>query len=134
MAAATAAQASNPSHHQTPPAMPPRPNYPRDTKTPSGAPALPLRKPIASTVTAEPVHVQPPPPPAFQQQHATATAAGEQEELLFGGDAPPSYDDAMGTDIQLPADGIHRADYAPPVVAEDALLNSGIGGEKSGWH
>ncbi|KAG9620854.1 hypothetical protein KCV04_g13846, partial [Aureobasidium melanogenum] len=104
------------------PPMPPRPNYPADTKTASGAPPLPARKPVASTATA-----QAPQTPVQVVQHVEHSG----EEPPYG-DAPPSYEDAMAMDVQ-PVSGIQRAEYAPPVVAEDPLLNSGRG-EKSGWH
>jgi hypothetical protein len=114
------AQAQSTSEDSTSaPPVPPRPNYPADTKTPSGAPPLPARKPVASAA--------PPAQPAQPVQHVEHSG----DEPPFG-DAPPSYEDAMATDVQ-PAGGIQRAEYAPPVVAEDPLLNSGRG-EKSGWH
>jgi hypothetical protein len=102
--------------------MPPRPNYPADTKTASGAPPLPARKPVASTATAQATQT-----PVQVVQHVEHSG----EEPPYG-DAPPSYEDAMAMDLQ-PVSGIQRAEYAPPVVAEDPLLNSGRG-EKSGWH
>ncbi|KAI4748142.1 hypothetical protein E4T50_01549 [Aureobasidium sp. EXF-12298] len=104
------------------PPMPPRPNYPADTKTASGAPPLPARKPVASTATAQATQT-----PVQVVQHVEHSG----EEPPYG-DAPPSYEDAMAMDLQ-PVSGIQRAEYAPPVVAEDPLLNSGRG-EKSGWH
>ena len=103
------------------PPMPPRPNYPADTKTASGAPPLPARKPVASSAPVE--SMQTPVQPVQYVEHS-----GEEPPH---GDAPPSYEDAMATDVQ-PV-GIQRAEYAPPVVAEDPLLSSGRG-EKSGWH
>ena len=119
------AQAQGTSHDpSSAPPIPPRPNYPADTKTPSGAPPLPARKPVASSaaVPAETIHA-----PVQPVQHVEHSG----EEPPFG-DAPPSYEDAMAMDLQ-PASGIQRAEYVPPVVAEDPLLNSGRG-EKSGWH
>ncbi|THZ05724.1 hypothetical protein D6C95_02710 [Aureobasidium pullulans] len=113
------AQAHNTGDISSAPPMPPRPSYPTDTKTPSGAPPLPARKPVASAATVETVHQ-----PLQQVDHS-----GEEPPY---GDAPPSYEDAMATDVQ-PMEGVRRADYAPPTVAEDPLLNSGRG-EKSGWH
>ncbi|KAI4747492.1 hypothetical protein E4T50_02238 [Aureobasidium sp. EXF-12298] len=104
------------------PPIPPRPNYPADTKTPSGAPPLPARKPVPSAAPAETVQI--PIQPVQYVEHSG-------EEPPFS-DAPPSYEDAMATDVQ-PVGGIQRAEYAPPAVAEDPLLNSGRG-EKSGWH
>ncbi|KEQ77639.1 hypothetical protein M436DRAFT_34876 [Aureobasidium namibiae CBS 147.97] len=87
------------------------------------APPLPARKPVASSLA--PVEtVQIPVQPVQHVEHSG-------EEPPFG-DAPPSYEDAMATDVQ-PAGGIQRAEYVPPVTAEDPLLNSGRG-EKSGWH
>ncbi|KAI5209427.1 hypothetical protein E4T39_00871 [Aureobasidium subglaciale] len=102
------------------PPMPPRPNYPADVKSPSGAPPLPARKPVASTAA---------PMDTFQTPVQHVEHSGDEPPY---GDAPPSYEDTMATDVQ-PMDGIQRADYAPPAVAEDPLLNSGRG-EKSGWH
>ena len=114
------AQSTSDSQSSAPP-MPPRPNYPADTKTASGAPPLPARKPVAST-TAQTTQ-----PPVQVVQHVEHSA----EEPPYG-DAPPSYEDAVAMDVQ-PVSGIQRTEYAPPVVAEDPLLSSGRG-EKSGWH
>lgn len=115
------AQGTNGSQASAPP-MPPRPNYPADTKTASGAPPLPARRPVGSTATAPASQT-----PAQVVQHVEHSG----EEPAYG-DAPPSYEDAIAMDVQ-PASGIQRAQYAPPVVAEDPLLSSGRG-EKSGWH
>ncbi|KAI4724612.1 hypothetical protein E4T49_07681 [Aureobasidium sp. EXF-10728] len=104
------------------PPVPPRPTYPTDTKSASGAPPLPARKPVASTATAESMQT-----PVQAVQHVDHSG----EEPPYG-DAPPSYEDAVAMDVQ-PMSGIQRAEYAPPVVAEDPLLSSGRG-EKSGWH
>jgi hypothetical protein len=83
------------------PPVPPRPNYPADTKTPSGAPPLPARKPVASAAPVGTTQT-----PAQPVQHVEHSG----EEPPFG-DAPPSYEDAMATDVQ-PAGGIQRAEYA----------------------
>jgi hypothetical protein len=110
------------SHNPTSaPPLPPRPSYPADTKTAFGGPSPPARKPVASVATGA---IQTPVQPVQHVEHSG-------EESPFG-DAPPSYEDAMATDVQ-PMGGIQRAEYAPPAVDEDPLLNSGRG-EKSGWH
>lgn len=100
-------QAQNTGEEAAPP-MPPRPG-------PNGAPPLPSRKPLMAANTAP--------------QQPLVEMPGEEPSY---GDAPPSYEDAMATDMQ-PVEGIQRADYAPPTVAEDPLLDSGRS-EKSGWH
>lgn len=117
------AQAQGTSHNDSSaPPMPPRPNYPADNKTPSGAPPLPARKPVASAAPLE--TMQTPVQPVQHVEHSG-------EEPPFG-DAPPSYEDAVAMDVQ-PVSVVQRAEYVPPVAAEDPLLNSGRG-EKSGWH
>ncbi|KAI4804995.1 hypothetical protein E4T45_10972, partial [Aureobasidium sp. EXF-8846] len=80
------ARTQDTSHNPTPaPPLPPRPNYPADTKTASGGPPPPARKPVASAAVGA-IHT--PVRPVQPVQHVEHSG----EEPPFG-DAPPSYED-----------------------------------------
>lgn len=91
------------------------------------APALPARKPSKSAAMAPPPHT--PVAAGASSSSAAPPPPGFDAPPPMYSEAPPSYEDAVGNHLP-PVEGPRR-DYAPPVAAEDPLLDRD---EKSGWH